>query len=83
MYSTCSLDIILTKINYKSLRKYKVGIYIKFHHMLRGKIFEINDKIKIGGQICPPPLVLIGLKQQRHSYTHTLFLIRMKVNGPQ
>ena len=23
--------------------------------MLRGKIFEINKEIKVGGQICPPP----------------------------
>ena len=23
--------------------------------MLRGKIFEINEEIKVGGQICPPP----------------------------
>ena len=23
--------------------------------MLRGKFFEINEEIKIGGQICPPP----------------------------
>jgi len=23
--------------------------------MLRGKIFEINEEIKVVGQICPPP----------------------------
>ena len=45
-------------MNYESLRKYKVGIYIKFHHMLRGKIFEINEEIKVGGQICPLPVCL-------------------------
>ena len=48
-------------MNYESLRKYKVGIYIKFCHMLRGKIFEINEEIKVGGQICPLP-VCLGLK---------------------
>ena len=30
--------------------------------MLRGKIFEINEEIKVGGQICPPPPVWIGLR---------------------
>ena len=45
-------------MNYESLRKYKVGIYIKFCHMLRGKIFEINEEIKVGGQICPLPVCL-------------------------
>ena len=54
MSSTCPLDNFLTKSNCKSLHKYKIGIYIKFHHMLRGKIFEINEEIKVGGQICPP-----------------------------
>ena len=29
--------------------------------MLRGKIFGINEEIKVGGQICPPP-VCLGLK---------------------
>ena len=48
-------------MNYESLRKYKVGIYIKFCHMLRGKIFEKNKEIRIGGQICPLP-VCLGLK---------------------
>ena len=42
-------------MNYESLRKYKVGIYIKFCHMLQGKIFERNEEIRMGGQICPPP----------------------------
>ena len=45
-------------MNYESLRKYKVGIYIKFRHMLRGKIFERNEEIGIGGQICPLPVCL-------------------------
>ena len=36
-------------MNYESLRKYKVGIYIKFHHMLRGKIFEKKAKNHLGG----------------------------------
>ena len=48
-YSTCPLEIFLTKINCESLHKYKVEIYIKFHHMLREKIFEINEEIKVGG----------------------------------
>ena len=48
-------------MNYESLRKYKVGIYIKFRHMLRGKIFERNEEIGIGGQICPLP-VCLGLR---------------------
>ena len=29
--------------------------------MLRGEIFEINEEIKVGGQICPP-LVCLGLR---------------------
>jgi len=29
--------------------------------MLRGKIFEKNEEIRIGGQICPLP-VCLGLK---------------------
>ena len=45
-------------MNYESLRKYKVGIYIKFRHMLRGKFFERNEEIRIGGQICPHPVCL-------------------------
>ena len=45
-------------MNYESLCKYKVGIYIKFRHMLRGKIFERNEEIGIGGQICPLPVCL-------------------------
>ena len=49
-------------MNYESLRKYKVGIYIKFRHMLRGKIFERNEEIRIGGQICPHP-VCLGLRE--------------------
>ena len=56
-------------MNYESLRKYKVGIYIKFRHMLRGKIFERNEEIGIGGQICPLP-VYLGL--------NTLNLVRFK-----
>ena len=35
-------------MNYESLRKYVVGIYIKFHHMLRGKIFEKKAKNHLG-----------------------------------
>ena len=42
----------------ESLHKYKVGIYIMFCHMLRAKIFEINEEIRMGGQICPPPVCL-------------------------
>ena len=38
----------------KSLCKYKVGIYIKFHHMLRGKIFEKKAKT-MGGRNQPLP----------------------------
>jgi len=45
-------------MNYESLRKYSVGNYIKFRHMLRGKIFERNEEIRIGGQICPQPVCL-------------------------
>ena len=52
-------------MNYESLRKYKVGIYIKFCHMLRGKIFEKNEEIRIGGQICPLP-VCLGLKEPKY-----------------
>ena len=26
--------------------------------MLRGKIFERNEEIRFGGQICPPPVCL-------------------------
>ena len=37
MSSTCPLNNFLTKINYESLHKYKVGIYIKFHHVFQGK----------------------------------------------
>ena len=48
-------------MNYERLCKYKGGIYIKFCHMLRGKIFEKNKEIRIGGQICPLP-VCLGLK---------------------
>ena len=50
-------------MNYESLRKYKVGIYIKFHHMLRGKIFEKKAKNHLGGQNPPPsPVRDRGLK---------------------
>ena len=42
-------------MNYESLRKYKVGIYIKFHHMLQGKIFEKKNKKPFGGAQCAPP----------------------------
>ena len=42
-------------MNYESLRKYKVGIYIKFHHMLRGKIFEKKARNHLGGRNPPPP----------------------------
>ena len=50
-----NLKLQFSKINYESLCKYKVGIYLKFHHLLREKIFEINNKIKISRQICPRP----------------------------
>ena len=52
-------------MKYESLCKYKVGIYIKFRHMLRGKIFERNEEIRMGGQICPPP-VCLGLKDNKN-----------------
>ena len=37
-------------MNYESLRKYKVGIYMKFQHMLRGKIFKKKAKNHLGGR---------------------------------
>ena len=55
-------------MNYESLCKYKVGIYIKFCHMLRGKIFERNEEIRMGGQIYPPP-VCLGLKKAFNMYS--------------
>ena len=42
-------------MNYESLCKYKVGIYIKFHHMLRGKIVEKSKKPWGAGPSLPPP----------------------------
>ena len=32
--------------------------------MLRGKIFEINEEIEIGGLICPPPSARNRVKDQ-------------------
>ena len=66
-------------MNYESLRKYKVGIYIKFRHMLRGKIFERNEEIRIGGQICSLP-VCFGLKVcEKQSFIRNLYSLGSKI----
>ena len=39
--------------------------------MLQGKIFETNEEIKVGGQICPPP----GMNRVKFKYPESFSLI--------
>ena len=44
--------------------------------MLRGKIFERNEEIRIGGQICPQP-VCLGLKENISMFFNFKILFKL------
>ena len=39
---------------FENVHNYKLGIYIKFHHMLYGRLFKKSAKNRGGG--APPPM---------------------------